>query len=192
MNTNRLEAFSDGVMAIAITLLILEIKVPDTTTPLLQGLLSLWPSYFAYSVSFIVIGAIWINHHVMFNLIARIDQKILLLNTLQLLFVSFLPFPTAVLAHALQTNMDESIAAAFYGGVLTIIGALKTIMWFYSVHKKLLHHELSPREARKIGKTYFVGPIGYLLATITAFFNPLISIVLFLSLSIFFLWPKHN
>ncbi len=128
----------------------------------------------------------------MFNLIVRIDQKILLLNTLQLLFVSFLPFPTAVLAHALQTSMDESIAAAFYGGVLTIIGSIKTLMWFYSVHKKLLRHELSSKEARKIGKTYFVGPIGYLLATIAAFFNPLISIVLFLSLSIFFLWPKHN
>ena len=86
MDTNRLEAFSDGVFAIAITLLILEIKVPHSGSPLGAELLGLWPSYLAYVTSFIVIGAIWINHHSMFQSIVRVDHKLLLLNTLHLMF----------------------------------------------------------------------------------------------------------
>jgi len=95
--TNRLEAFSDGVTAIAITLLVLEITVPPGET-LGLGLLHLWPSYLAYAISFVVIGAIWLNHHAMFDLIVRADHCLLLLNTLHLMFIAFLPFPTAVLA----------------------------------------------------------------------------------------------
>ena len=112
METNRLEAFSDGVFAIAITLLILEIKVPPAAN-LGNGLLQLWPSYLAYAISFVVIGAIWINHHAMFDWIDRVDQKLLLLNTLHLMFIAFLPFPTAVLAEALHSGLNQSTAAAF-------------------------------------------------------------------------------
>src|SRR5437870_8261275 len=115
METNRLEAFSDGVFAIAITLLILEIKVPPAAN-LGNGLLQLWPSYLAYAISFVVIGAIWINHHVMFDWIDRVDHKVLLLNTLHLMFIAFLPFPTAVLAEALHSGASQSIATAFYSG----------------------------------------------------------------------------
>lgn len=88
MDTNRLEAFSDGVFAIAITLLVLEIKVPPGEA-IAPGLLHLWPSYLAYAISFIVIGAIWINHHVMFDWIVRADQKLLLINTLHLMFIGY-------------------------------------------------------------------------------------------------------
>jgi uncharacterized membrane protein len=88
VDTDRLEAFSDGVFAIAITLLVLEIKVPPGEA-LGLGLLHLWPSYLAYGISFIVIGAIWINHHAMFDWIVRADHKLLLLNTLHLMFIAF-------------------------------------------------------------------------------------------------------
>jgi uncharacterized membrane protein len=131
VDTNRLEAFSDGVFAIAITLLVLEIKVPPVESIGL-GLLNLWPSYLAYAISFIVIGAIWINHHAMFDWIVRADQKLLLLNTLHLMFIAFLPFPTAVLAKAFHVHSGQDIAAAFYAGTLTIIGVLVTVMWWYA------------------------------------------------------------
>jgi uncharacterized membrane protein len=192
MKTTRLDAFSDGVFAIAITLLVLEIKVPAGQN-LAQGLLNLWPSYIAYAVSFIVIGAIWINHHKMFERIAHVDQRLLLLNTFHLLFVAFLPFPTAVLAHAFQSGIGESVAAALYGGTLTVIGILVTTMWFYTVrHPSLLIRGLSPGEAKRIGMNYLVGPAGYFLATLAAFVNPWISIALFVGLNAFFLWPRRN
>lgn len=142
MDTNRLEAFSDGVFAIAITLLVLEIKVPPSGSALGKELLSLWPSYFAYAVSFIVIGAIWINHHAMFDQIVRADHKLLLLNTLHLMLIAFLPFPTAVLAQALHDGANEPLATSFYGGTLTVIGVLVTVMWRYASHK---HRLLSVR-----------------------------------------------
>jgi len=90
VETNRLEAFSDGVFAIAITLLVLEIKVPPPNTALGAELLNLWPSYLAYVVSFLVIGAIWINHHAMFKHIVRVDGMLLLLNVLHLMLIAFL------------------------------------------------------------------------------------------------------
>jgi uncharacterized membrane protein len=117
METNRLEAFSDGVFAIAITLLVLEIKVPPPDMTLEAGLLRLWPSYLAYTVSFLVIGAIWINHHAMFRHIVRVDETLLLLNVLHLMLIAFLPFPTAVLAEAFHRKAGEPIATAFYGGL---------------------------------------------------------------------------
>src|SRR5438552_8047016 len=121
MDTARLEAFSDGVFGVAITLLVLEIKVPHSGA-LGVGLLLLWPSYLAYAISFVVIGAIWINHHAMFEWIDRVDQNLLLLNTLHLMFIAFLPFSTAVLAEALHSGLNQSTAAAFYSGTLTVIG----------------------------------------------------------------------
>ena len=116
MDTNRLEAFSDGVFAIAITLLVLEIKVPPPGTAFGMELFRLWPSYLAYVVSFLVIGAIWINHHAMFRHIVRVDDTLLLLNVLHLMLIAFLPFPTAVIAQAFHRGTDEPAAAAFYGG----------------------------------------------------------------------------
>src|SRR5438874_2539580 len=103
--TQRIEAFSDGVYAIAITLLILEIKVPraGAATPLAEGLLALWPSYVAYFLGFSTIGVMWLNHHRLFQMIHRVDDVLLFLNLLLLLVVSFTPFPTAVLAEHLGT-----------------------------------------------------------------------------------------
>jgi uncharacterized membrane protein len=193
VDTNRLEAFSDGVFAIAITLLILEIKVPAPEVPLAVGLSELWPSYLAYAVSFIVIGAIWINHHAMFEAIDHIDTEMLLLNTLHLLFIAFLPFPTAVLAQAFHERHDESLAAAFYGGVLTIIGILVTSMWFYACHnRRLLSASVSEEEARRAMKRYLIGPTGYAISTVTAFASPRLAVFCFVALNVFFLWPRRK
>jgi len=192
VDTDRIEAFSDGVFAIAATLLVLEIKVPRGEA-LGPGLLHLWPSYLAYAISFIVIGAIWINHHAMFDWIVRANQKLLLLNTAHLMFIAFLPFPTAVLSEAFHTHSDQATATAFYAGTLTTIGVLTTSMWWYAAsHRELLHHAISPEQARAIGKRFLVGPTGYGLATILAFVNPWISITLFIALNFYFLWPHRH
>jgi uncharacterized membrane protein len=192
LETNRLEAFSDGVFAIAITLLVLEIKVP-TGDSLALGLLHLWPSYLAYVISFIVIGAIGINHHAMFKWIVRVDQKLLLLNTLHLMFIAFLPFPTAVLAEAFHTRSEQDIATAFYAGTLTTIGILVTAAWWYAAsHRELLDDAISPELAKAIGRRFLIGPTGYGLATIFAFFNPWLSIALFIALNAYFLWPRRD
>lgn len=191
MDTNRLEAFSDGVFAIAITLLVLEIQVRPGE-PLGLGLLHLWPSYLAYAISFIVIGAIWINHHAMFDWIVRTDHKLLLLNTLHLMFIAFLPFPTAVLAEAFHARSGQDVATAFYAGTLTIIGTLVTAMWWYAAsHSSLLNDAISPERARAIGKRFLIGPTGYGLATVLAFVNPWLSIGLFIVLNAYFLWPRR-
>jgi uncharacterized membrane protein len=192
VDTNRLEAFSDGVFAIAITLLVLEIKVPPGESIGL-GLLHLWPSYLAYAISFIVIGAIWINHHTMFDWIVRADQKLLLLNTLHLMFIAFLPFPTAVLAEAFHAHSGQDVAAAFYAGNLMVIEVFVTAMWWYAAsHRELLNDAISPEQVKAIGKRFFIGPTGYGLATILAFFSPWLSIALFVALNVFFLWPRRH
>ncbi len=191
MDTNRVEAFSDGVFAIAITLLVLEIKVPPIED-LGLGLLRLWSSYLAYAISFIVIGAIWINHHTMFAWFVRVDQKLLILNTLHLMFVAFLPFPTAVLSEAFHTSSSQEVATAFYAGTLTIIGVFVTTMWRYAEsHRELLDAAISPEQAKAIEKRILIGPIGYAVATILAFINPWLSITLFIALNAFYLWPRR-
>src|SRR5439155_2102750 len=119
MSSARVEAFSDGVFAIAITLLVLDIHVPAPESVgddgLGAALAHAWPSYFAYLVSFLVIGIIWINHHSMFTMVRRVDRPVLFVNLTLLLFVSALPFPTKLLAEYLTEGGGSShVAAAVY------------------------------------------------------------------------------
>ena len=193
MNTNRLEAFSDGVFAIAITLLVLEIKVPSADTALGPALLHLWPSYLAYVVSFVVIGAIWINHHAMFEHIERTDGMLSLLNVLHLMLVAFLPFPTAVLAEAFHRGADEPTAAAFYGAVLTGIGLFVNGMWRHAAREPgLLKPELTQAKVRRIGRTFLIGPLVYAIATLVALVAPWVALGFFLLLNLFYLWPRRK
>jgi uncharacterized membrane protein len=191
VETTRLEAFSDGVFAIAITLLVLEIKVPPPDTVLGTELLQLWPSYLAYIVSFLVIGAIWMNHHAMFHHIVRVDGTLLLLNVLHLMLIAFLPFPTAVLAEAFHREMDESVAAAFYGGILTVIGIFVNVMWRHAAHGyRLIDTRLTAKKVRKIRCQFLVGPIVYAIATVVALAVPWLAVLLFILLNLFYLWPR--
>ena len=114
MGTNRLESFSDGVIAVAITLLVLGISVPPPGTgePLGHALLGHWAQYAAYATSFITIGIIWINHHVMIGRLREADHPILILNLLLLMSIGILPFATELMAKYLQQSHGESLAAA--------------------------------------------------------------------------------
>ena len=188
-----MEAFSDGVVAIAITLLVLEITVPPPGTALGPELLQLWPSYLAYAVSFVVIGAIWINHHNMFRHIARADSMLLLLNVLHLMLIAFLPFPTAVLAEAFHRGTGEPVATAFYGGTLTAIGIFIVAMWRYAAHgHRLLDTRLTVEEVRQISRRFLAGPLVYAVATVVALVVPWLALLLYLFLNIFYLWPHQK
>lgn len=193
METNRLEAFSDGVFAIAITLLILEIKVPTFDSALGPALLALWPSYLAYILSFVVIGAIWINHHAMFQHIERTDGTLLLLNVLNLMVVAFLPFPTAVLAEAFHHGKGEPVAAAFYGAVLTVLGLLVNAIWWHAVREpNLMSSDLTSAEIKHKSRMFLVGPAIYAIATGVALIAPWLALGCFLMINLFYLWPRQK
>lgn len=192
MDTGRLEAFSDGVFAFAITLLVLSIQIPSPDAPIAAELVRLWPAYLAYTVSFLLVGAIWVNHHVTFRHIVRVDGTLLMLNLLQLMVFAFVPFPTAVLAEAYLRGNDEAVAAAFYSGTLALGGIFVSAVWKYAAHgHRLLGSHLSPREERRIGRRYLVGPAVYLIGIPVALFAPALALVLFVLTTAFFLWPSR-
>jgi uncharacterized membrane protein len=144
-------------------------------------------------VSFLVIGAIWINHHAMFRHIVRVNDTLLLLNVLHLMLIAFLPFPTAVLAEAFHRGTGEPTATAFYGGTLTVIGMFVTAMWFYVARgHRLLGDHLTPQEARQIGRRFLIGPCIYAVATIVALAAPWLALLGYLCLNIFYLWPRRS
>ncbi|MEK8105085.1 TMEM175 family protein [Micromonospora sp. M12] len=119
-------AFSDGVFAIAVTLLVLEIQPPHDFEHLLHGLGALWPSYLAYTLSFLLIGQVWVNHHVMFDRVRHVDREVLFLNTVLLMVVAFLPFSTSLLADALRAEQGLRVSVVVYGGTLWTAAALST------------------------------------------------------------------
>jgi uncharacterized membrane protein len=135
-DTGRLEAFSDGVFAIAITLLVLEIAVPASAFgDLWRGIAHQWPSYLAYATSFWTIGGLWTVHHGIFRRLRRADGWILRLNLLLLMLVSFLPFPTALMAAALREPGAEETAVLFYGATLFAITAVTAVLGRYAARR---------------------------------------------------------
>src|ERR1051325_2728846 len=136
-DTNRLETFADGVFAIAITLLVIETRLPPQDQiaqlgGLWPALLQLWPSYFGYAISFIVIGIMWANHHNLMKLIDRVDHGFITFPLLLLLCIAFLPFPTAVLAQHLRDPAERPIAVAFYCGCFTVTSIFYFLMWHHA------------------------------------------------------------
>jgi uncharacterized membrane protein len=187
--TTRVEAFSDGMFAIAITLLILEIKVPPPGPEHLAiALLRQWPSYLAFLISFIYIGVMWINHHRMFTHIRKADDGLLVLNLLLLLGVSVVPFPTAVLAQNLG-GPEQRTAAVFYNATFVVIAIFFNLLWRYAVARNLLDKSVSAAYAENITRQYAVGPIVYLLCFGLAWINVRASITLNGTLALFFALP---
>src|SRR5205823_8172991 len=149
-----LAAFSDGVFAITITLLILEIRPPTNYSNLLHDLLALWPSYLAYGVTFLFIGQVWANHHVMFDHIRAADRVVLLLNTLLLMAVVFLPFATSVLAGALRSGHGQRTAVAFYGIAFDVTALTFNGVWQYARRHGLLIEDLDSAGATAISRRF--------------------------------------
>ena len=128
----RVVAFSDGVIAIAVTLLVLEIRPPGDTRHLLRGLVVLWPSYLAYVLIFMLIGLIWVNHHVMFDHIRSADRMVLFLNTVLLMDIAFLPFAASVLAEALRDGHGERVAVVLNGIAFEVAAILFNVIWWHA------------------------------------------------------------
>jgi uncharacterized membrane protein len=191
-DTGRLETFADGVMAIAITLLVLEIRVPTHEPGRLgHALLEEWPSYAAYVTSFLTIGVIWVNHHRMFKLIQRVTHSFLMLNVLFLMVVSFIPFPTALVAGAIKAHDGVRAATFVYGGTMVLLAIMFNLVWGYaSAGHRLLVPGLNPEVLRKGTRSYHKGPFLYLVLTLPAIFNPYISLAAFALLAGYWLLPS--
>jgi len=187
--TGRVEAFSDAVFAIAITLLVLDLRLPSgppdpTNQQLLDELTQPWPHYLAFVTSFAWIGAIWINHHRIFTLIRRIDGALLLLNLLLLFGVTLLPFPTSVLADHLG-HQGEQVAALLYAGLNMVIGICLYLLWHHASRgNRLLAPNADPGKVRSLTRQFRFGPLYYLVVLAVAFFSPLLSVVMQLLLLI--------
>lgn len=176
-DTARIETFSDGVFAIAITLLVLEIRVPkiEEGSSLFEALFGLWPSYLlAYALSFLVIGTMWANHHNRFRYIARSDHVLLFVNTLLLMFMAFIPFPTALLAeYGLGSTDDRTAAAVLYSGTLAVTAVFFTLLWLYAAtNRRLVDRDLSPHLLRAMTRRYVFGVLLYAVAFALAFVAP--------------------
>ena len=128
----RIVAFSDAVIAIAVTLLVLEIRPPRDTQHLLHSLTALWPSYLAYVVTFMLIGQVWANHHVMFDQIHGADRLVLFLNTVLLMDIAFLPFAASVLAEAFRDSHGQRTAVVFHGMVFELAAILFNVIWWHA------------------------------------------------------------
>jgi uncharacterized membrane protein len=136
--TSRIEAFSDAVIAVAITLLILDVHVPTVQTGLLPALLKQWPTYLGYVTSFLVIVIFWANHHNMFRYIHQVDYPLLIINSFFLMCIVFIPFATAVLTKYITSPTEQHTAAIVYGATLLLNGILFNTIWWYAVWKRRL------------------------------------------------------
>jgi len=185
VSTERVETFSDGVFAIAITLLILIIQPPRSGAHLGHELLRLWPSYIAYAISFLTIGVMWVNHHTLFRHFERVDRPLLFLNIALLLLIAFVPFPTRVVAEFVRSDADRRAAALLYGTTLTITAVFFFAVWWYG-SRRLLRADADRREVSGITRSYLPGAPTYALATALAFVNATVSLILFAAIAIFY------
>ena len=184
--TGRLETYSDGVFAIAATLLVLEFSV-TSGKDLGNQLLHLWPSYLAYVTSFVTIGIIWMNHHHTCSLIGRTDRTFLFLNILLLLTVAFLPFPTSLVARHLRGAGAEA-AALTYGATFVLMSVLYNIWWRYaSGGRRLIADGVPDSALRAISRAFDPGLPMYGTVFVIAFFSPLASVLLTFAIAAFYL-----
>jgi TMEM175 potassium channel family protein len=190
VTTSRLEAFSDGVFAIAITLLVLEFSVDAATTDLGKALVHIWPSYLAYVTSFLTIGVIWVNHHALFNYVSHVDRALLFLNTLLLMVVAFTPFPTRLIAEFLREGQNEETAALAYGITFVIMAVVFQLLWrWMATGRRLIRPEIPQEDVDDITRTFAPGIPIYAGATLVALVSPIASVAPYLAIALFYALP---
>jgi uncharacterized membrane protein len=192
--TARIEAFSDGVYAIAVTLLVLDIHVPDIAETarsggLLHALTHQWPTYLAYVTSFLTILIMWINHHRLFQLIRKRDHNLFMLNGLLLMATTLVPFPTALVAKYLLTPEAKTATVVFAGSYL-VIAIFYNLLWRH-ISDHLLRHDHDASWTRAINRQYNIGLTAYVAAFLIAFVSPMASVVGNLLLAVFFALPER-
>jgi uncharacterized membrane protein len=185
----RLEAFADGVFAIAATLLILNVdgQVGDQSGALGHRLLHIWPSYVAYAVSFVTIGIMWMNHHTVIGLVDRVDRRFLLANVFLLMCIAFMPFPTRLVAEHVRDDGARD-AALVYGFGMTATAICFNVLWFYaSVGSRLLRPDANPKTVAGVTRSYLPGPWIYLASMLIAFASSTASVALYGALALFYI-----
>jgi uncharacterized membrane protein len=194
-DTARLETFADGVLAIAITLLILEVKSPHVPPggSLARELAHQWPSYAAYAVSFLTIGIIWVNHHHMFKLINRTNHTFLMLNVVFLMTIAALPFPTALVADHIHDASGRNTAAFVYGANMVAVAIMFNAVWRYAAGRhRLLYEGIDPELVRRVNKSFLYGPLTYLVAALIGLANSWISLAIYAGLALYWLLPTSG
>jgi TMEM175 potassium channel family protein len=190
--TGRIEAFSDGVFAFAITLLVLYLKDPVASGggggggSLLKGLVDQWPIFFAFVTSFMTILIMWVGHHEMFTYIVRADRRFMYLNGFLLFFVTLTPFTTSLVADHIVSS-DSNTAAAVYSGIFLLLGVAWNLVWRYaSGPHKLLSRDLTAAELKSFTRNFYVGPICYAAALLIALVSGIASVALILAVAVFY------
>lgn len=192
MERGRLEAFSDGVFAVAITLLVIDLAVPEPGHGALgQQLTSHWPSFAAYGVSFLTIGIIWVNHHTLFRNFADVDRTMLFLNLLMLFFVVTIPFATATMAAYLQHGgADASLAAAIYQGVFLCMSVAFGGLFLWSVRHGHMAIPLTGTAARMALVRFTVGNLAYAAAIGVAYLSAPVSLLVSMLVAVYYVFEQ--
>jgi uncharacterized membrane protein len=188
LSTNRLEAFSDGVFAVAITLLVLNLQVPQIATgsELVPRLGALWPKLLSYALSFVLVGIYWVAHHNTFHYIQRSDRNLLWLNILLLMCIVFLPFPTALLGE----YPEQRVSVIIYAGTLVLTGLLLQALWWYATSRyRLVDRNIDPRLVQQATRRNLAGPLIYLLAIGISVFSVPASLLLFILVPLYYILP---
>jgi uncharacterized membrane protein len=197
VSTNRLEAFSDGVLAVAITLLVLNLRVPDpkATANLADALLDQWAIYAAYATSFITIGIIWINHHAMIGRLRQADHGILFWNLLLLMSVGILPFATSLVATYLNEGHSEAhLAAAIYSGSLLVMSLMFSVLnrQILLVKSDMLEEEIPEQQRREIFKRAVTGIVPYVIATALAPVSAYATLAICAAVAVYYALPRAS
>lgn len=180
MTRERVEAFSDGVLAVAITLLVLDLRVDATGGGLVHQLSQKWPSFAAYVLSFFVVGVIWVNHHALFALVARVDRVVLFGNLLLLMWVTTIPFTTATLAAFLRGgDADARVAVLLYGASMEGMAISFTLILRRLLRRGLLIRPVDPATGRRALRRFSIGAVIYPAIAAVGLFSPVVMLVLY-------------
>jgi uncharacterized membrane protein len=195
LSSQRVEAFSDAVFAIAATLLVLDLAVPSRAEAARDGLAAAlrheWPTYFAYLVSFLVIGIIWVNHHTLFSTVRRVDRPVLFVNLALLFVVSALPFPTRLLAEYLTAGGDSHVAAAVYSAAMTVMGLTYALLWIVvSREADLLHRPVDAATRRTALVRFGAGNVVYLGTIGLAFVNAIATLAVHAVIALYYCFDQ--
>ncbi len=190
LRTNRLEAFSDGVFAIAITILVLELGVPEGAIEHpLQSLLDQWPTYMAYVVSFASVGALWLEHNAITEHLRFTDTILIRLNLLLLMLVSFLPFPTGLLSEFHGNAGAERVAVTTYGLTLLAASTMIAVLWRHAVSQRLVDEDLGDEDARTLTKRLNPSLWAYLILLPAGLIVPRATVFGYLVIAILLILP---
>ena len=188
---NRTEAFTDGVLAIVITLLVLELGVAaGSEDDLLQAIFDQWPSYLAYFTSFFTVGAFWLRHHAITNAMAAVDGGFIRLNLLAIFFLSFLPFPTKLVAEFLETEDATRVAVVFYGILLFLAAVSFRLLWLHVArNRELLEPETTDERVKELSESLTPSMVGYVVAILVGLVLPHLAVALYFVLAVLIALP---